>query len=563
MFEFLTERLNKTFLKQPLEKIEPEVPLGRVIRDLGNENSLRFQTYFDDVNGFSYIDQSMKASEQAQKIEIYRQTSKIAECSSGISEIVDEIVYSRDFKEPLKIEIELNNNKLEDAITKAFDKILNLFGTKRNLYAFVRQTYIDGQMNVFVKYNEKIKNGIESIYLLDPRFLWFDLEKQVYKYIDFNSQSSLKDNFMANTRFIQALSKNGKPLRINKEDLEFNIEEIVRQDFGLYSDSGIILSELEASVKTANQLKTLEDLLIPLRFSRSVSRRVFNIDLSELPNSKAEAYMRELTNKFKYKKQYNTETGEVLNNQHITTMVEDYWVGNKAGAKGMQVDVLDETGNLGELGDILYFYKLLYRSMGIPINRIYLDDNSQQPLFDLQADAITNEDIRFFQKITRLRGVYTEFLMQLLKRELISTKVCSEDQFEEFKENINIFFSDETQFIERMNTTLFMKKVEAFSTAQEFGGKILPVSVLFKEIFKFSDDEIKKNLKEIQKESKDPLFKHFYQSDEGGEYFDSQDNNSDDKSFNRGDDEEHSENPDTDDSKFEEDGFSKSKPQLI
>lgn len=563
MFEFLTERLNKTFLKQPLEKIEPEVPLGRVIRDLSNENSLRFQTYFDDVNGFSYIDQSMKASEQAQKIEIYRQTSKIAECSSGISEIVDEIVYSRDFKEPLKIEIELNNNKLEDAITKAFDKILNLFGTKRNLYAFVRQTYIDGQMNVFVKYNEKIKNGIESIYLLDPRFLWFDLEKQVYKYIDFNSQSSLKDNFMANTRFIQALSKNGKPLRINKEDLEFNIEEIVHQDFGLYSDSGIILSELEASVKTANQLKTLEDLLIPLRFSRSVSRRVFNIDLSELPNSKAEAYMRELTNKFKYKKQYNTETGEVLNNQHITTMVEDYWVGNKAGAKGMQVDVLDETGNLGELGDILYFYKLLYRSMGIPINRIYLDDNSQQPLFDLQADAITNEDIRFFQKITRLRGVYTEFLMQLLKRELISTKVCSEDQFEEFKENINIFFSDETQFIERMNTTLFMKKVEAFSTAQEFGGKILPVSVLFKEIFKFSDDEIKKNLKEIQKESKDPLFKHFYQSDEEGEYFDSQDNNPDDKSFNRGDDEEHSENPDTDDSKFEEDGFSKSKPQLI
>ena len=562
MFEFLTERLNKTFLKQPLEKIDPEVPLGRVIRDLGNENSLRFQTYFDDVNGFSYIDQSMKASEQAQKIEIYRQTSKIAECSSGISEIVDEIVYSRDFKEPLKIEIELNNNKLEDAISKAFDKILNLFGTKRNLYAFVRQTYIDGQMNVFVKYNEKIKNGIESIYLLDPRFLWFDLEKQVYKYIDFNSQSTLKNNFMANTRFIQALSKNGKPLRINKEDLEFNIEEIVHQDFGLYSDSGIILSELEASIKTANQLKTLEDLLIPLRFSRSVSRRVFNIDLSELPNSKAEAYMRELTNKFKYKKQYNTETGEVLNNQHITTMVEDYWVGNKAGAKGMQVDVLDETGNLGELGDILYFYKLLYRSMGIPINRIYLDDNSQQPLFDLQADAITNEDIRFFQKITRLRGVYTEFLMQLLKRELISTKVCSEDQFEEFKENINIFFSDETQFIERMNTTLFMKKVEAFSTAQEFGGKILPVSVLFKEIFKFSDDEIKKNLKEIQKESKDPLFKHFYQSDEDGD-FDGRDNDSDDKNFNQRDDDEYSENPDADDSKVEEYGLIKPKPQLI
>ena len=157
--------------------------------------------------------------------------------------------------------------------------------------------------------------------------------------------------------------------------------------------------------------------------------------------------------------------------------------------------------------------------MGIPINRIYLDDQSQQPLFDLQADAITNEDIKFFQKITRIRQVYTEFFMQILKRELICTKVCTENQFQELKDSITIYFSEENQFIERMNLTLFMKRIDAFSTAKDFGGTILPVETLYKEIFRFNDAEIKKTLKTIQKESKNPLYKQFYREFEGGDEF--------------------------------------------
>lgn len=513
IFETLNERVKNLFLKQPLEKLEKGVPYQKVIQNVTDSDPTPLQAFFNDLSGMTYTDYLQRSSEQAQKIDIYRQTAKIAECNAGITEIVDEIVYSRNFKDPIKIEFNLNNTKLEKTIEEAFQKIQNLLNIKKYLYFLVRQSFIDGQINVLLKYNDNPTNGIKEIFYLDPKFLYFDFENQVYRYVDFYSSSVLKSRFMSNQRFFTYFSNTPKKsFSSDTKELEYNIEEIVHQNFGLYSEKGIILSELEAAVKTANQLKTLEDLLIPLRFSRSISRRVFNIDVSELPNSKAEAYLKNVVNNFKYKKHYNTETGEVLNNQHITTMVEDYFIGNKAGSKGMQVDILDETGNLGELGDILYFYKLLYKSMGIPINRIYLEETSQQPLFDLQAEAITNEDIKFFMKITRLRQVYTEFLMEILKRELIVTKKCNEEQFEnELKENINIYFSEENQFIERMNLTLFMKKIESFQAAKDLGGSILPVEMLYKEIFKYEDSEIKKLLKQIRKESKDPLYKKFYQ----------------------------------------------------
>ncbi|CCH63626.1 putative prohead assembly initiator protein/portal protein (T4 gp20-like) [Campylobacter phage CP21] len=136
-----------------------------------------------------------------------------------------------------------------------------------------------------------------------------------------------------------------------------------------------------------------------------------------------------------------------------------------------------------------------------------------------------------YQKITRIRQVYTEFFMQILKRELICTKVCTEKQFQELKDSINIYFSEENQFIERMNLTLFMKRIDAFSTAKDFGGTVLPVDTLYKEIFRFNDAEIKKNLKAIQKESKNPLYKQFYRDFESGDEFSSDSDSNDEPKY--------------------------------
>lgn len=502
----LFESLKKTFLKQPKELVlSPDKPLDKIKQDLTNyDTPFNYFAFFDSLSGLSFTDNIQKTAEQATKIDLYRSTAKNDTVKIALKTITNEVVYTDDFKKPIIISCELENEKLENAITEAFQKIMKLFNTSKNLYRFVLDTYIDGQMNVLLDYKDNPKTGIKGILYLDPKYLTLDIEKGKYKYVDYFSDSS---------RYVHLRYFTPDDAKVQ----EYNIEEIVHKDFGYLSDSGLVLSELEDCIKTANQLKTLEDLLIPLRFSRSISRRVFNVDVSDLPNSKAEAYLRQIANTFKYRKEYNTDTGEIKNQQHMTSMVEDYWIGSRGGQKGINVDVLNETGDLGNLEDLQYYRQKLYQSLGVPQSRILDGTDPSASLFDLQADAITNEDMQFFMKIQRIRQVYSEFFKQILKRELIATGKFTEPQFEEIKDSIDILFPSENQFLERMKVTLFMKQVDSFNACRELGGKVLPVRTLYKTIFGKTDDEIDEIFKDIEKESKDPRLKSFYSNpDEEG-----------------------------------------------
>ena len=282
--------------------------------------------------------------------------------------------------------------------------------------------------------------------------------------------------------------------------------------FGLY-DGNINLGYLEYALKPANMLKTLEDLLIPLRFSRSISRRVFNVDIGDLPAKRGAEVMREHQSKFKYKKFYNNETGEVSNQQHITSMVEDYWFANRSGGKGTTVDVLDETGNLGELDDILYFSRKLYRSLKIPSNRININPDGDKD-FAYDESRVSKEDMKFFMFISRLRQVYSSLFKEILKREVISTGIMSENEWNEKEDYISIMFVEENKFIEKMKLDTFMSKLDIYATAQDYQGKLFSVNTILKDVFRFTDEEIEEEFKKIDEETNDPLYGKFYNDDE-------------------------------------------------
>lgn len=499
---FLFEKI-KSFLKSPVEKLPTQdAPIDKIVKDLTDPDyNIDYLSFFDSKNSGVFYNDVQRISQQATKVDMYRQTAKIDSVNIALGILLDEIVYTEEFKEPLQLHCQdFENDKIEAAVQEAFNKVMRLMSIDRTLYQFVRQTYIDGQMNVFLEYNGT--NGIKKILLLDPRFMTYDPKEDKYRYIDAMGSNSL------------FYGRQMDPTRI----LDYDIEEIVSADFGLRSDEGIILSELEGIMKIANQLKTLEDLLIPLRFSRSISRRVFNVDVSDLPNSKAEAYMRNIANKFKYRKEYNTETGEIKNQQHMTSMVEDYWISSRGGQKGITVDLLDEQGNLGQLEDIKLFQRKLYQGLGIPENRLTDDQGQSTSVFDISAEQITSDDMRFFLKIRRIRAVYTEFIKSILKRELIATKKFTEAEYESYKDQIEIKFTSENQFMDRMRTMLFMKKLESWATAREFAGKIFGVRYLYKVIFGMDEEETNEVLKELQKEAQDPLLKSFYEAPAEEEY---------------------------------------------
>lgn len=493
----LTE-IVKNFLKQPediSDKESSKVQPTNVLTDLTNNDVYpNTGSFFDAESNTSLFGKSEMSDiifKQKNKIMTYRQLAMTPDVSDAIDEIVNEIIFSYDDQIPIKINIDEENEKLVKAITEKFEKIIKISNVKRNLFQIVKRGYIDGQIIMHCAYDKNsTKGGIKSIKMIEPCMLYFDIKTKTYKYMT-----------------------EDKTVIFNKDDNDsYSLEELIREDFGLY-DGKLNLSYLEYAIKPANMLKTLEDLLIPLRFSRSISRRVFNVDIGDLPAKRGAEVMRDYQNKFKYKKFYNNETGEVSNQQHITSMVEDYWFANRSGGKGTTVDVLDESGNLGELGDVLYFARKLYRSMKIPSNRIDINPDGDKD-YSYDETRTTKEDMKFFMFISRLRQVFSSLFKEILKREVISTGIMSESEWDEKEDFIGISFVNENKFIEKMKLDNFISKLEIYTTASEHQGKLFSVNKVLKEIFRFSDEEIQEEFKEIQKEEKDPLYAKFYGTEE-------------------------------------------------
>ena len=496
----LTEKV-KSFLSpnKKKEEFSSEVMPTQIRVTADEEFSPFVNGFFDGLGGGLYgsTDKSTLLERQKLKIASYRSLSKQPEVDDAIEEIVNEIIFTTDGMKPIAVDVDEENDKIKEAIEKSFDKIYDLLAVDRNFYSFVRNGYVDGQFVAHLLYDAKTtKNGIQKINFIDPVYFFFDDEKQEYRYM-----KKVEGSFLTFDQYTLS-------------DVAFSREEIVHETFGLYSD-GLIESYLEKAIKPGNQLKTLEDLLIPMRFSRSMSRRVFNVDIGDISPKNGEAMLQQYQNKFKYKKFYNVETGEVTNQQHITSMVEDYWFANRSGGKGTTVDTIDETGNLGELGDIVYFYKKLYKALKIPANRVpYQTD--MDSTFDYSSTTVTKEDMKFFMFISRLRTVIGSMIKKILQRELISSGVFSTQEWDNFDKKIKIVFTNENKFIEKMKLDQLTSQLDLYATAKEYGGNVFSYTKLMERVFGMTEVEVEENLKAIAKEKKNPLFGDFYQKEEEG-----------------------------------------------
>lgn len=491
---FLTEMIKPFFSKPEKEKeVSSTIPKDNVLVDLSHDEFQSTGSFFDTSNSnslFGYTEDNEYIHKQKNKIENYRKLAMTTDVNNAIDEIVNEIIFSYDDKMPLKINVNEENDKLVEAITNSFNKVTKLLNVKSNLFQLVKQGYIDGQLIIHCAYGKNVKDGIKTLKMIDPVLFHYDKKEEAYKYLNKHSNNT-----------------------VQKKTELYSPEEIAREDFGLYENS-VILSYLEYALKPANTLQVLEDLLVPLRFSRSISRRVFNVDIGDLPTKRGAEVMRDYQSKFKYKKFYNNETGEVANQQHITSMVEDYWFANRSGGKGTQVETLDESGNLGELDDILYYARKLYRSLKVPTSRLAIDPDSDHT-FDYDTTQVSREDMKFFMFISRLRQVYSSLFKELLKREVVSTKTMTEKEWNEKEEQIEIIFTEENKFIEKMKLDALMSKFDLIGNSSEYAGKYISYTKLLKEVLKWNDEDIQENLKEIQKEKNDPLMKAFYEDDNG------------------------------------------------
>ena len=305
-----------------------------------------------------------------------------------------------------------------------------------------------------------------------------------------------------------------------ENNIEFTEPELVHVDYGLYTrilkDSQmpyqVNLGYLENVFKASNMLQTLENMLVPMRYSRSVSRRLFNIDVADLPPKQAKALMDKIRAEFRYKKSYDPSTGTIKNMRNTTPIVEDYWMSNRGGSKGTTVDTMDEKGSVMDMEDIIYAAKKLYNSMKVPTSRNpYSDDPGS---FSFEAQDITQEELSFYIFIDRLRVPMGKLIKETLRRELVATGVFMDSEWKKYSDKIEITFTSSQIFLENMRKDLFMKNIEAFASVKENVGESISLSTAVKETFGWGSDQLEEELKLIEEEKMKPEFKAFYARDE-------------------------------------------------
>lgn len=426
----------------------------------------------------------------------YRRIQRIPEVATAIGEIVDEALFNQKGGNPFTLELNADVPKnIENKIREEFEDILVKMNIKRNLYYLFGKFYVDGQLVLHLAYNIKggqQKQGIQRIKVLNPANLFFDAKNNKWRYKD------ILDGTDSDILF-SAFSDNR-----DKYDQEFDLEEIIRIDSGIY-EGRVILSDLHCAVKVANNLQTLEEMLVPMRFSRSVSRRVFNVDVANMNSKKAEEYLKNIQTKFKYKKFYDLESGQISNQQHVASLTEDYWFPNRGGVKGTTVDTIDETGNLGETGDIDYFRKKLYTALKVPLGRLGIDDKSE---FDFTATNVSREELKFFNFVCRKRQQFSDLFVQLLRRQLISKKILTDKEFDDLKQDFRIIWVSENKFYERMNDEQLQQSIAMFRDYEELANKgWVSKEFLYKRVLKMSQEEIEEMQEQIKSEKSDKLYK--------------------------------------------------------
>ncbi len=503
----LFERLKKTF-------VSDDITLNNISTDITSQDTIKTRTKIltddpfggaivlsqVDSNEFSYDQGTDVQSYQDSLIEKYRELASDSEVSNGIDIIVNEMIYTVG-DDLFKIDIDEENDKIKETISKTFNDVLELINAKENIFNICRQLYIDGQINIGLNYKKgKVNEGIQEAVILEPQGLHYDKKSKLWKYTNEYNMGSLYS--------------------VIQNNQEFTESELVHVDYGLYSkfvdDSKlphqVNLSYLEGVFKNANMLQTLENMLVPLRYSRSVSRRLFNIDVADLPPKSAKELMDKIRSEFRYKKTYDPSTGTIKNIKATQPMVEDYWMSNRGGSKGTTVDTMDEKGSLMDMEDIRHAAKKLYGSMKIPSSRNPYSE--EQPSFSFDDTTVTQEELSFYIFVSRLRVPVANMIKEIMRRQLVAIGTFTDNEWKTFNKKIKINFSNSAIFLENMQKELFIKNTDAFVGLKDIIGETVSLQTAVKNTFGWSTEQLDAELELMLKERENPLYKAFYGRDE-------------------------------------------------
>ena len=475
------------------------------------------------TSGFygQYVDIEGVYKNEADLVRRYREMSLHPECDSAIEDVVNEGIVSDLNDSPVEIELSSLNasDKLKDVIRKEFRYIKEIMDFDKKAHEIFRNWYVDGR----IYYHKVIdlqnpSEGIKEVRYIDPLKIKYirkikkteesTLTAQVRTMLsrgnvtDQISSPVIEEYYLydpnvgytpTQSSLHTSASAASKAVKLSKDSVAYVTSGLVDRN------RQTILSYLHKAIKSLNQLRMIEDSLVIYRLSRSSEKRIFYIDIGGLPRNQAEQYMKDVMNRYRNKLIYDQSTGEVKDDRKYMAMMEDYWLPRRDGGKGTEVQTLPGGQNLGELSDLEYFQKKLYKSLGVPSTRLDAGGG-----FNLgRSSEILRDELKFTRFVGRLRKRFSQIFIDMLKTQLILKNIVTPEDWNKLADHIQFDFLYDNHFSDLKKNEILNDKLAVIAAIEPYLGKYFSVEYVRKTVLGQSDSEMLDIDKQIKKEIKD------------------------------------------------------------
>ena len=422
----------------------------------------------------------------------YRDIAAQPECDAAVEDIVNESIVGDHTEAPVNIVLdELDvSDQIKDVMRDEFQIILKMINFNQYAHDIFRKWYVDGRLPYHVIIDEgNPAKGIKELRYIDPT--------KLRKVKEIEEKEDQKTGAKIIVKQEEYFIFQDNKMASHNQGVKIHPDSIIYCTSGMLDPSrSRVLSYMHKAIKPVNQLRMMEDSLVIYRISRAPERRIFYIDVGNLPKGKAEEYLKNIMNQYRNKLVYDAATGEIKDDKKHMSMLEDFFLPRREGGRGTEISTLPGGENLGQIDDIIYFQKKLYRALNVPINRL-----EQEAQFSLgRSTEISRDEVKFKKFIDRLRKRFSDLFMQSLRTQLLLKKVITPQDWDSWKEQIVFDFIEDNYFSELKESEMIRERFEMLASLDEYVGKYVSNEWIRKTILRQSDEEIESQNKQMENE---------------------------------------------------------------
>jgi hypothetical protein len=449
-----------------------------------------------------YLDMEGTAKSEADLIRRYREVALHPECDMAIEDIINEAIVANELRDAVRVNvIDLPYGKeVRRKIEDEFKNVLKLLNFNTKGHDIFRRWYVDGRMfyHKIIDRESPIK-GITELKYIDPRKI-----KKIREVRKKRPDGPVPYGLSVVDEFVEYFVYNEKGVSGQTSGVGIKIatDTIAFCPSGLIDQNkNMVLSYLHKAIKPVNQLRMIEDAAVIYRIARAPERRIFKIDVGNLPKIKAEQYLRDVMARYRNKLVYDAATGEIKDDRNYMSMLEDFWLPSREGGRGTDITTLPGGQNLGEITDIEYFRSKLYRSLNVPISRLESSSGFNMG----RSSEITRDELKFTKFVQRLRKKFTELFNDIMRTQLILKGIINEDDWYTVRDHLQYDFLQDGHFAELKQTEMLRERLALANEMRDYIGKFFSVEYVRKNVLKQNDREIETMDKQIKNEIDDGI----------------------------------------------------------